>query len=812
MQGLRSGKVAPAVEEKPFTLTTKFRTSIHGGSSKRRSRRVSDSDDDSGEEEEAIQCATYYFNPSTSKTSTVVTSFRKRDGSKGVRQCKPDTKDPTTTLMDAEYEIMDDHGNPIAIENIEDQTHHLDSVGLQRFLRESKLFLTQEDVDDTKCITYDGKLRTMEPSTGVLVPPFHPERNMYVLLVPTDTKELIFYTTSFNGSILVNYKFPHLPVKLSDALRVQKVVITVNKNESSTDGDGDGKVKQQFSFSHPNTPVPISSSFRQNSSRGSNKEISGGEVTRYLIDVRKTVFTEAEDAPSKAKEHAPPALPILKNTAAWSNAHHVYMDANYNADADEGGRTDQATGRSVSSTDPPLSMSQISLGTFVRVLEAFQAGNHSHLSVKVGDVICILKLHGMWMFCSKGSEAMQGWLPIRCILTREQQLEYSLISNGTVVGNTRTSTSAHANNISNPHDQHHQQQQQHISHQHLIGSKPLVCRRAFCIFHTLHVELCFTRRPWVSVVYCILQAIMLIIGIIMEKGIDSTIVNPLLGPSPIVLYDLGAMHAPKVVLGKIYYLLSSLFTPVGIISFFVHVAIIAVVCIPLERTHGSLVTFSALIIGGIGGNLLGCVSSAQLLLTGASPAVFGGFGAVVSQLIIFKHNRSFIIHDVIILLVLMFICLIFGLFPFQSNWQAFGGLMFGFATTLHQLVFASTAKPPQNNEIVEEDTDGLYPQGPYLPFRCKNFPLLIIFFFPTHNHKPRIHTRTHSAYTLDTLSKRMDVGYSGMFMAWLGFLVLCVLTFIFLDKHSTSCSWCVKASCFPAYDWCHTNSSSYLQS
>eukprot|EP00056_Hartaetosiga_gracilis_P007364 m.107220 g.107220 ORF g.107220 m.107220 type:complete len:850 (-) comp12686_c1_seq3:939-3488(-) len=673
----------------------------------------------------------------------------------------------------------------------------MDNAALQRFLRESKLFLAEEEVDfsvDERNL--EGHLRTLEASTGVFVPKFHPKRFLYVLLVPTDTTAVVFYTTAFKGSVLVNYKLPHKAVELTEGFQVQKVVISVTKNQSSTDDDDNLAINlgqshyQQLPISLPNTPSQESKpssliGVRENitSSRIVNRAASSQNhpngrmleeevVVKYLIDIRKTEFSAEEYRLASNDNDAKERGAIIANKAPLNNkrvswSEHLQDDEEDDEEDDEGEVNE--TSFTLNNSRNKRFSQQIAVGAILKVREPFHSETLSYLTVSKNEVVELLAVHGSWARCSSKASGKGGWVPLSCFLSKEQQMEHS----------QRLLDKKDEDSRSQLDPSHHQLHHLTTAPIHNGDNVTIIkSRRTMCLFHTLHIEKSFTRRPWISVAYCIIQAAMLIIAIVHDRGITENTTNPLIGPSPSTLIYFGGMHSPLVIQGEIYFAFTSLFLPVGVISYLLHTVIICLVLIPLERTHGSIVAFTAILGGGIGGNMFGCVMLSQLLLTGALPAVFGGCGAIISSMIVFKQKSAFVLHDIAVLLGLMLFCVIFGLFPFNSNWQAMGGFLVGMCASLHTITVRSTARL-RHGEVVEEAVHSKFFPGPYLHYRY-------------------------------TKSRRRDIGYCGLLVLCIIFLVLCALAFVVLGRSSPSCDWCVKASCFPAYNWCHNDTSTLL--
>ena len=101
--------------------------------------------------------------------------------------------------------------------------------------------------------------------------------------------------------------------------------------------------------------------------------------------------------------------------------------------------------------------------------------------------------------------------------------------------------------------------------------------------------------PFVTLVYLFVQLVVLIVCISDQGGVADIKSNPLIGAGARVLHNTGAIWPPDVVGGHAHLLLTSLCVPVGVLRFVADAAVLVVVGVPVERTHGSRVLVVALL-------------------------------------------------------------------------------------------------------------------------------------------------------------------------------------------------------------------------
>ncbi|WOL18146.1 RHOMBOID-like protein 3 [Canna indica] len=155
--------------------------------------------------------------------------------------------------------------------------------------------------------------------------------------------------------------------------------------------------------------------------------------------------------------------------------------------------------------------------------------------------------------------------------------------------------------------------------------------------------------------------------------------NPLLGPSSSTLDKLGALQWYKVVhQNQAWRLVTCIWLHAGLVHLLANMVCLLFVGIRLERQFGFLRIAIIYLLSGFGGAVLSALLLRNITSVGASGALFGFLGAMVSELFI---NWTIYSNRVAALLTLMFIIVVnlaIGLFPHVDNFAHIGGFLSGF--------------------------------------------------------------------------------------------------------------------------------------
>ncbi|KAJ4956051.1 hypothetical protein NE237_012834 [Protea cynaroides] len=155
--------------------------------------------------------------------------------------------------------------------------------------------------------------------------------------------------------------------------------------------------------------------------------------------------------------------------------------------------------------------------------------------------------------------------------------------------------------------------------------------------------------------------------------------NPLFGPSSTTLENLGALDWNKVVEGhQGWRLVSSIWLHAGVIHLLANMLSLLFIGIGLEQQFGFVRIGVIYLLSGIGGSVLSCLFVRGSISVGASGALFGLLGTMLSELI---TNWTVYSNKVSALLTLVFIITInlaVGILPHVDNFAHIGGFLTGF--------------------------------------------------------------------------------------------------------------------------------------
>ncbi|XP_043698250.1 RHOMBOID-like protein 2 [Telopea speciosissima] len=155
--------------------------------------------------------------------------------------------------------------------------------------------------------------------------------------------------------------------------------------------------------------------------------------------------------------------------------------------------------------------------------------------------------------------------------------------------------------------------------------------------------------------------------------------NPLFGPSSSTLSNLGGLDWNKVVNGhQGWRLVSCIWLHAGVIHLLVNMFSLLFIGIRLEQQFGFVRIGVVYLLSGFGGSVLSCLFIRNSISVGASGALFGLLGAMLSELLI---NWTIYTNKVAALLTLVFIIAInlaVGILPHVDNFAHIGGFLTGF--------------------------------------------------------------------------------------------------------------------------------------
>lgn len=155
--------------------------------------------------------------------------------------------------------------------------------------------------------------------------------------------------------------------------------------------------------------------------------------------------------------------------------------------------------------------------------------------------------------------------------------------------------------------------------------------------------------------------------------------NPLLGPSSSTLEKLGALEWYKVVhRNQGWRLVTCIWLHAGLIHLLVNMLSLLFIGVRLEQQFGFVRIGIIYLLSGFGGAVLSALLLRNSISVGASGALFGLLGAMVSELIINWTIYSNRVAALLTLMVVIVINLGIGLFPHVDNFAHIGGFLTGF--------------------------------------------------------------------------------------------------------------------------------------
>ncbi|KAJ6699581.1 RHOMBOID-LIKE PROTEIN 4 [Salix purpurea] len=155
--------------------------------------------------------------------------------------------------------------------------------------------------------------------------------------------------------------------------------------------------------------------------------------------------------------------------------------------------------------------------------------------------------------------------------------------------------------------------------------------------------------------------------------------NPLLGPSSMTLQKMGALDVKKVVDGhQGWRLISCNWLHGGFFHLLANMLSLLVIGIRLEQEFGFVKVGLLYFISGFGGSLLSALFIQSNISVGASGALFGLLGGMLSELITNWTIYANKVAAFITLVVIIAVNLAVGILPHIDNFAHIGGFLSGF--------------------------------------------------------------------------------------------------------------------------------------
>ncbi|CAD6239621.1 unnamed protein product [Miscanthus lutarioriparius] len=249
--------------------------------------------------------------------------------------------------------------------------------------------------------------------------------------------------------------------------------------------------------------------------------------------------------------------------------------------------------------------------------------------------------------------------------------------------------------------------------------------------------------------------------------------NPLVGPSSATLLEMGALETSKVTKDhEGWRLITCIWLHAGVVHILANMLSLLMIGIRLEKEFGFIRIGTLYVISGVGGSLLSSLFMVSNISVGASGALFGLLGSMLSELItnwtIYENKFAALLTLVMIIVINLAV----GILPHVDNFAHLGGFMSGFCLGFVLLI---------------------RPQFGYI--NQKNSPL----GFPTGVTKRKF--KTYQIILLVIATVMLVSGFTvGLVLLFQGF------------NASEHCSWCHYLSCVPTSKWSCNAPNNYCMS
>ncbi|KAK4270334.1 hypothetical protein QN277_023380 [Acacia crassicarpa] len=155
--------------------------------------------------------------------------------------------------------------------------------------------------------------------------------------------------------------------------------------------------------------------------------------------------------------------------------------------------------------------------------------------------------------------------------------------------------------------------------------------------------------------------------------------NPLLGPSSLTLQKMGALDVGRVVhRHQGWRLITCIWLHGGVFHILANMLGILIIGIRLEQEFGFLRIGLLFLISGFGGSLLSALFIQSNISVGASGALFGLLGAMLSELITNWSMYDNKFAALFTLVIIVAVNLVVGILPHVDNFAHIGGFITGF--------------------------------------------------------------------------------------------------------------------------------------
>ncbi|KAH1145419.1 hypothetical protein AAZX31_15G036600 [Glycine max] len=251
--------------------------------------------------------------------------------------------------------------------------------------------------------------------------------------------------------------------------------------------------------------------------------------------------------------------------------------------------------------------------------------------------------------------------------------------------------------------------------------------------------------------------------------------NPLFGPSSSTLEKMGALEVGKVIhRHQVWRLFSCIWLHGGVVHLLANMLSLVFIGIRLEQEFGFVRIGFLYVISGFGGSLLSALFIQEGISVGASGALFGLLGGMLSELLINWTIYANKFAALLTLIVIVVINLAVGILPHVDNFAHIGGFVSGF---LLGFIFL------------------IRPQFKWVSSRHRNSHSSAAAPSVKYKHKPY-------QYALWVIS----------FILLIAGLVTGLVLLLRSANLNDRCSWCHYLSCIPTSKWSCKSQQLYCES
>jgi membrane associated rhomboid family serine protease len=217
-------------------------------------------------------------------------------------------------------------------------------------------------------------------------------------------------------------------------------------------------------------------------------------------------------------------------------------------------------------------------------------------------------------------------------------------------------------------------------------------------------------RPYFTYMYILACIAMMLVAFDRNNWqIADPKINPMLGPPPEVLLELGALESRTMIANNQWWrLVTPMFLHAGIIHLAINMLAMILMMRIIEQSHGMSSTAGLFIVSGLAANLISALLQPGFILVGASGGIFGMLGLMLADIalnwrllwIVFAsqhwddyaktqgknltdrqrgcYNWVFRFKVILFLVLDVVVNSLVGLTPFIDNFAHMSGLVYGF--------------------------------------------------------------------------------------------------------------------------------------